>query len=227
MGADDPTQPVTIPMTSPTADPAAFEVVFATEEFRVVEQMTTTAEQIGLAWNPDVVPVEPGIDTAEVPMLGVPPGLRMVLVVLASITAVLVAIAPFLTVASYRVTGDLSASVFVEGKGFTSNALLGSILAAVLLLVGAVAGMLGHRFGMGLAGGVGLAVAGLMSWIVGQGVSLIDTVKQAMRVRGGNYDLVTTLDIGWWMAVIAAVIGGVVFVVSVIGIRDDAFFGFD
>ena len=222
--------PSPFPAPDPATDPEAFDRVFETERFRIVEQTTPTVEQLGITWGQtttDQVPVVTYADDAfdsfdGVSSVGeVPLRVRTATVVLSAMVATLALAVPFVRFVRYSISGDVFADVSVRGNGFTTNAAGALIVGAVVVLAGSFAGMRGHRVGTGVAGGAGLAIAGLALWLVGQAVALVDNLKHAMTIRGGNYRLVTTMDLGVFLALAAAVIGIAVFVLAVYGIRDD------
>jgi hypothetical protein len=200
-----------------------------TADFAVVEQTTSMGDQYGVAWEAGATD-EWTDPTDTVPqlteqhrfvVLAPPAPLRSVLLVLAIATAAITVTAAFLTVVQYQVTGDIDHSLVLKLNDISTNALVATLLAAALLIGGAALGLSGRRFGTGVAGGAGLAVAGFMGWMATVAVSIIDTVKQGLAAKGVNYRLSTTLDVGLWMCVAAAVLGGVVFFVSLTGAGPD------
>lgn len=221
----------------PPIDSPAFDAMFETDKFRVVEQTTPTQEQIGTAWEAGAAGwTDPAIDdtdaipriTQQADFMVVPPPaerppapLRSVMLVMAVAAAAVGVSSAFLTVLRYRVTGDVNASMRIGLNGISTNARVGTIVAAVLLVAGAAIGLSGRRFGTGLAGGAGLALAGFMAWLVGDAWSIVDTLKQGFRESSYRYTLSTTLDVGLWMAVAAAVLGAIVFFLSFTGVGDD------
>ena len=157
----------------PPIDSPAFDEMFETEKFRVVEQTTPTQEQIGTAWEAGAAGWDdpaPADDTDAIPritqqadfMVVPPPAqrppapLRSTLLVMAVAAAAVGVSSAFLTVLRYRVTGDVTASMRIGLNGISTNARVGAIIAAVLLVIGASIGLSGRRFGTGLAGGAGL-----------------------------------------------------------------------
>ena len=237
--SEQPTTDATV--ESPIAVPAGeippvgspeFDELFDTKRFQVVEQTTPTQEQIGVAWvagagdfadTTDAIPRITEEATFVVAAAASPAGvpLRSTTLLLAIAAASVAVSSAFLTVFRYRVSGDVATSVRVGLNGISTNARVGTIIAAVLLIAGAAIGMSGRRFGTGLAGGAGLALAGFMGWLAADVWSVIDTLKQGFRESTLTYTLSTTLDVGFWMAVAAAVLGGIVFAVSFAGIGDD------
>ena len=97
----------------------------------------------------------------------------------------------------------------------------GTGIGAVLMVVGSCIGATGRRFWSGLAGGAGLAIAGVLGAAVGTGVGLLDTTKVRFVTSGATVTLTTTYGVGWVLAVSAAGLGGVVFLVSLPASTDD------
>lgn len=224
--------PIAVPAGEiPPVGSREVDEMFDTRRFQVVEQTTPTQQQIGVAWEAgaadfadttDAIPrvtEQVGFTAAVPPPAAVP--LRAVTLLLAIAAAAVTVSSAFLTTLRYRVSGDVNTSVRIGLNGITTNARVGTIIAAALLIIGAAIGMSGRRFGTGLAGGAGLALAGFSAWLVGDAWSVVDTLKQGFRESTFTYTLSTTLDVGFWMAVAAAVLGGIVFFVSFAGMGDD------
>ena len=202
-----------------------FDAMFDTAKFRVVPQTTDTGEQLGVAWGDatDPVPVIVGGDTAEAPVtLAVRPApLRAVVLMMSIATAAVAVTGALLTMVRYRVTGDVTADVSVKANDLTTNALVGAIVAAVLLVAGGALAMSGRRVGHGLAGGAGLGLAGFTAWLAGDAISVLDSVRQGLSESGMAFRLSTTMDVGLWMLVAAAFLGGIVFVLGLWGSGPD------
>lgn len=198
-----------------------FDELFDTARFRVVPQTTDTGEQLGATWGEatDPVPVITGGDTAEAPIIVAmrPAPVRAVMLMMSIATAAVAVTGALLTVVRYRVTGDVTADVSVKANDLSTNALIGVVVAAVVLIVGGALAMSGRRIGHGLAGGAGLGLAGFLAWLAGDAVSVLDTVRQGLAESGMAYRLSTTMDVGLWMLVAAAGLGGVVFVLGLFG----------
>jgi len=231
-------EPVTTELAPPTAAQVAiptgeippvgspeFDAMFDTARFRVVPQTTVTGEQLGVAWGDatDPVPVVVGGDTAEAPVVVAvrPAPVRALMLMMSIATAAVAVIGALLTVVRYRVTGDVTADVSVKANDLTTNALVGAVVAAVLLIVGGALAMSGRRVGHGLAGGAGLGLAGFLAWLAGDAVSVLDGVRQGLAESGMAYRLSTTMDVGLWMLVAAAGLGGIVFVLGLWGSGPD------
>ena len=87
-------------------------------------------------------------------------------------------------------------------------------MASVVLVIGGALAMSGRRVGHGLAGGAGLGLAGFLAWLAGDAVSVLDSVRQGLIESGMAFQLSTTMDVGLWLLVVAAGMGGIVFVLG-------------
>ncbi|HNJ97429.1 MAG TPA: zinc ribbon domain-containing protein [Ilumatobacteraceae bacterium] len=143
------------------------------------------------------------------------------LVGVAAVAAVLAVATAFLDVATIEVSGDTAGLSTYKLNDFASNYTVGAIIAAVLMVGGAAIGATGRRFGTGLAGGAGLALAGMMSFMIGQVIAWFDASEVGLMQGGGAFTLTTTQEIGFWLAVTAAVLGVVAFVLSLSDKGDD------
>ena len=220
---DTPTDQVPVVDAAPAPDD--LDQFFDTTEFHVVEQMPPNAERMGRLAAEDPTPPHGTMVTSEFAQdefddfshfdhVGLSVGRRLLIVGLAAATAVALAAASLFTVLTMDTTGAVPLHLVLEANGFTSNAMVAGLVGVALLLVGAVAAARGHRFAVGLIGGVGAASAGLMLWIVGQAVTFVDSAKHVLAARGGTYRLHLVLDIGFFLAITAAVLGGACFFVS-------------
>ncbi len=225
----------------PPAVPAAVPADAATLAFTPLtadaQHQDTTAltvvEQTSYAATPDVwaahatqtMPAQPGSDTDSLPLVAAPEGpqpFRITpLAAVGALAGVLAVASAFVTVASYDVTGDLVDSQVFRLNDLASNYTVGAILAALLLIGGAAFGATGRRVGTGLAGGAGLALAGMMGMMLGQVTQLFDAQEVSLMQGGGTFTLTTTQDVGYWLAAIAAVLGLVAFALSLTGSGDD------
>ena len=215
------TAPVTAPVTTVMAvlpgSPAQqypAEQFPATSQVAVVEQTVAWDAAHG-AWDP----------MGTEPMVGAVQPFRITpLVAIASTAAVLAVASAFVNVAVIEVS-DLSGLPATEQlfklNDFATNLMVGAILAAILLVAGASLGATGRRVGTGLAGGAGLALAGMMGWMLGAVTQRFDSEEFGLLRSGGSFTLTTTRDIGFWLAAIAAVLGGAAFVLSFEGVGHD------
>lgn len=136
------------------------------------------------------------------------------LLAVATLAGVLGVAASFVTVSSFEVTGDIINKQEYKLNDFSSNLTLGVIVAAVLLIGGATLAATGRRVGAGLAGGAGLALAGVFAWVIGQVTLQFDMQEVLLLDGGGTFTLTTTQEIGFILAAVAAGLGVVAFVLS-------------
>jgi hypothetical protein len=211
-----PTPPVTPPQTPATG------VYEPTAALTVVEQTSPTGYANAAAWNTAEQQWPAGGEhTGELPLAsgaGAQPFRITPLVAVSALAAVLAVAAAFVDVASFEVTGGPApiAQKFALND-FASNLTVGAIIAAVLLIGGSALGATGRRIGTGLAGGAGLALAGMFGMVIGQVTGLFDAQEVSLLSTGGSFTLTTTQEIGFWLAVVAAVLGGVAFCLSFMG----------
>ena len=100
------------------------------------------------------------------------------------------------------------------------NMSVAMLIAAVLLVMGGIAAGFRWRWGSGLAGGAGLALAGLASVAVGLAQFPIDTARDYAAIPSTQqFTLTITRDAGYWLLVVAAALGILVFFASI----NDAF----
>lgn len=184
----------------------------ATSAPSAVEQTTTSGYQ-GPAWDAAGGTWEP---TGMAPVVGGVQPFRMTpLVAIASLAAVLAVAAAFVNVIGIKLadtSGVPLTSLELKLNDFSSNLTVGAILAALLLIIGASMGATGRRIGTGLAGGAGLALAGMMAMVLGQATQTFDTYDLLLRTNGGV--MTATRDIGFWLAVVSALLGAAAFVLS-------------
>ncbi|MDO8390561.1 MAG: hypothetical protein Q7V57_08740 [Actinomycetota bacterium] len=206
--ATSPTVPVAAVTSTPTFEPTAL--------LSVVEQTAHTRVQGGdrftAPWSDAALLDVTGEQT--VPPAGVQPFRLTPLVVVSAIAAVLAVGAALTDVATVEITGDLVTNEHWVLNDFASNYMVGAIIAALLLAGGAALGATGRRIGSGIAGGAGLALAGMMSMVIGQVIGIFDQWEVTLLSGGGSFELTTTQEIGFWLAVLAAVLGVVAFVLS-------------
>ena len=214
--------PVTAPITTilpamPGSGQAAAPITgqyAATTALSVVEQ-TAASRYAGPAWDAGGDAWEP-TGMTEVTG-GVQPFRITPLVATASLAGVLAVASAFVDVAGIEISGltgvPPTTQVF-KLNDFSTNLMVGAVLAALLLVVGSAMGATGRRVGTGLAGGAGLALAGMMGMVLGQVTHLFDSNEFVLLSSGGSFTLTTTRDIGFWLAVVSALLGGAAFVLS-------------
>ncbi|MCE9621316.1 MAG: zinc ribbon domain-containing protein [Actinomycetia bacterium] len=214
------------PATSSPATAPATTVLAATTgaspAAAVVTGQYPAAGYEGPAWDAAGGDWEP---TGMAPVVGgVQPFRITPLVATASLAAVLAVASAFVDVAGIDVTdqsGFAATKQVFKLNDFSSNLTVGAILAALLLVIGASLGATGRRVGTGLAGGAGLALAGMMGMMLGQVTQLFDSTEFGLLGTGTSFTLTTTRDIGFWLAVVSALLGGAAFVLSFEGAGHD------
>ena len=217
LGQALPPPPVTAPVTTVLATLPASGMTPAQQypPTSVVDQQMGSAAYGGPAWDAVGSDWEPTGTTAMIAPLQ--PFRITPLVVVASLAAVFAVASAFVTVAGIEVS-DLSGLPATEQtfklNDFASNLTVGAILAGILLIVGASLGATGRRVGTGLAGGTGLALAGMMGWMLGAVTQVFDSTEFGLLSSGGTFTLTTTRDIGFWLGVLSALLGAAAFVLS-------------
>ncbi|MDW3215138.1 MAG: zinc ribbon domain-containing protein [Ilumatobacteraceae bacterium] len=100
------------------------------------------------------------------------------------------------------------------------NLSIAGLIAVVAMVAGGVASGFRWRWGSGLAGGAGLAMAGLAAVAVGLAQFPIDTAHAFARVPADDpFVLTITRDLGYWLLLAVGALGIVLFFASV----NDAF----
>jgi hypothetical protein len=96
-----------------------------------------------------------------------------------------------------------------------SNLPAAGLIGIGALLVGAVVAGFGIRWGAGLAGGSGLALAGWAALVIGLVEQPLQAATIAVEVpTTESFTVTITRDLGYWLLLATIVIGGAVFVVS-------------
>ncbi len=207
-----PGAPLPPPSWGPTPDPSD-----ATAALKVVEQTSPTGYEPS-TWDSTATQQMPaqGGDTGNLPVTASAASTFRItpLVAVSALAGVVSVAAAFVEVASYEVAGDFVDKQTFKLNDFASNLTVGVIIAAVLLIAGSALGATGRRVGSGLAGGAGLAVAGAFGWVIGQVTMLFDGRELALLAGGGTFTLTTTQEIGFWLAVVAAGLGVLAFILS-------------
>lgn len=96
------------------------------------------------------------------------------------------------------------------------NMSIAVLIAAMLMVVGGVASGFGSRAGSGIAGGAGLAMAGLASVAIGLSEMPLETARQFAAVPNPQeFTLTLKHDVGFVLFVAAAALGVLVFFASI------------
>ncbi len=94
------------------------------------------------------------------------------------------------------------------------NLSVAGFVGAVVVTLGGLLACFGFRWGAGLAGGTGLALAGWSGLIVGLAEARIAVAEAITRTSTQAFTLTVTRDLGYWLVVSAGVIGLLVFAAS-------------
>lgn len=174
-----------------------------------------------LVWDTGRLPVVPVQQTDRHPTVPLPRrSAAVMLFVLSVLAAAGAVLASFSPIVRYRVSGDLTSSLTMRANDFASNSLVGLLIAAALLVVGAAGALSGRRSGAGLVAGAGMAASALSIWTIAQALAFIDTLRVGLRGSGLGYRLVSTYDLGLWSAVAVAALGVVLFLMALAWSRD-------
>lgn len=96
------------------------------------------------------------------------------------------------------------------------NLSIAGLLAIMLMIAGGVASGFHWRWGAGLAGGAGLAVAGLAGLTIGLAQFPIDAAHEFVRIPSEQqFTLTITRDLGYWLMIAAAALGVVLFFAAI------------
>ncbi len=95
-----------------------------------------------------------------------------------------------------------------------SNLGLAGFIGAAVMVLGALLACFGLRWGAGLAGGAGLALAGWAGLAIGLAELPIAIAESITRTSSVQFTLTVTRDLGWWLIVGVGVVGLIVFFAS-------------
>ena len=95
-----------------------------------------------------------------------------------------------------------------------SNLGLAGFVGASVMVLGGLLACFGLRWGAGLAGGAGLALAGWAGLSIGLAELPIAIAESITRTSSTQFTLRVTRDLGWWLILGVGVVGLVVFVAS-------------
>ena len=96
------------------------------------------------------------------------------------------------------------------------NLSIAGLIAIALMVAGGVASAFRWRWGSGLAGGSGLAVAGIAALVAGLAQFPIDLARAFARVPADDpFVLTITRDLGYWLLIAAGALGVVLFFASI------------
>ncbi len=224
-----------LPATEPVSTPRPTAAAWPLDELPDVSATPDTYDAVWAATGEDFPPTT-GAVTTTAPMPVVPvaaPRPRRTRITTVSVGGVLMAataLAGSFTVAVgvesdvQLVPTDTMPPTFRTGTwyldDFADNLSIAVLVAAVLAVVGGVASAFRWRWGSGLAGGGGLAMAGLGVLASGLAQLPLQAARDfAGRPNSQAFVLTLTRDLGYWLLIAAAALGLIVFFASL----NDAF----
>lgn len=165
-----------------------------------------------------------GADAATFAPAPDPPGVRLtfVLALLTVIAAVLASFADITDVRTDRVVPGIENRLrTLDDIG--SNLAVAVILGAAAMLLGGVLHCFNSRWGAGLAGGAGLALAGWAAVTIGLAEVPIHTAERITRDPNtpGPFILTVTRDLGYWLIVAVGALGLLACVTSLVSAGND------
>jgi hypothetical protein len=199
---EPPTDPIEV--ASPT-EPAKFAP--PTEPIVATTAATSTAEMPALFDGQD--------DLMEYPPAREPFRFRAIfLLALFGAAAMLMTIvADVIDIRTTRPAAGITTGVrTLEDLG--SDLSLAGFIGAAIMVIGGLLACFGLRWGAGLAGGAGLALAGWAGLTIGLAELPIAIAESITRTSSIEFTLRVTRDLGWWLIVGVGVIGAIVFIAS-------------
>jgi hypothetical protein len=200
-----PTEPIEpIEVASPM-EPAGFSP--PTEPIVATDAATSTAEMPALFDGQD--------DLVEYPPAREPFRFRMIfLFALFGAAAMLMTIvADVIDIRTTRPAAGITTGVrTLEDLG--SDLGLAGFIGAAVMVIGGLLACFGLRWGAGLAGGAGLALAGWAGLTIGLAELPIAIAESITRTSSIEFTLRVTRDLGWWLIAGVGVIGAIVFAAS-------------
>ena len=154
------------------------------------------------------------------------PGFRLrpllVLAVIAAIAAVVGVASTIIEITSPATPAPFDVGIW-RVNDFGTNNTVAALLAAGTMVVGALAWCFGYRWGAGLAGGAGAALAGWAALLIGLAELPISTAEAGAQLAPADI----TRDIGFWAVVGAGGVGVLVLLVSFARAGNDRRAGLD
>jgi hypothetical protein len=146
----------------------------------------------------------------------------LVLAVLAGVAAAVGVISTLVEI-STTVAGAPFDTGTWKVNDFGTNNTIAALIAVAAMLIGALAWCFGYRWGAGLAGGGGAALAGWVALLIGLSEVPINRAESAATLAPA----VITRDIGYWALAVAGVLGVLALLVSLVRAGSDGRSGLD
>jgi hypothetical protein len=146
----------------------------------------------------------------------------LVLAVIAAIAAVVGVVSTVIEITSPVTPAPFDVGIW-KVNDFGTNNTIAALLAAGTMVIGALAWCFGYRWGAGLAGGAGAALAGWAALLIGLAELPISTAQAGAQLAPADI----TRDIGFWAVVAAGGVGGLVLLASFARAGNDRRAGLD
>jgi hypothetical protein len=224
---DLPTQPIDTPPT--TIDPDLPTQPIDTLPTEPVDAVDEQLPPVAASTEPDTIPVAvttiddtaetPAVfdeaDLAEYPTPREPFRLRAIFIlsIFGVAAALMTIVADVIDIRTTRpAAGIVSGSRTLADLG--TNLDLAVFVGAAAMVLGSLLACFGLRWGAGVAGGAGLALAGWAGLSIGLAEVPIAVAESITRASSEAFVLRITRDLGWWLIVGIGVIGLLVFIAS-------------
>ncbi len=216
----EPTQPVEITEpTQPVEITEATQPVEISEPTEPIEVMAEPMTPVAV-FGPPVTAEMPALfdghdDLAEYPALREPFQVRVIflLAVFGAAATLMTIVADVIDIRTTRpASGIATGPQTLEQLG--SNLGLAGFIGAAVMVLGGLLACFGLRWGAGLAGGAGLALAGWAGLSIGLAEFPIAVAESITRTSSVQFTLTVTRDLGWWLIVGVGVVGLIVFLAS-------------
>jgi hypothetical protein len=208
-------QPPTEPFETVEAAPPTETTAFAppTEPIATTTSATTTSATTTTAEMPALFDGQN--DLTEFPPAREPFRFRMIflLALFGAAAMLMTMVADVIDIRTTRPAAGITTGVrTLEDLG--SDLGLAGFIGAAVMVIGGLLACFGLRWGAGLAGGAGLALAGWAGLTIGLAELPIAIAESITRTSSIEFTLRVTRDLGWWLMAGVGVIGAGVFVAS-------------
>jgi hypothetical protein len=214
---NEPTEPIDEVSHSPEAADILTEPVALLRQPSMAEAAPTEPVEV---FPPPVTAEMPGVfdgqpDLVEYPVAREPFQIRVVflLSIFGTAAMLMTIVADVIDIRTTRpAPGITTGQRTLEELG--SNLGLAGFIGAAVMVLGGLLACFGLRWGAGLAGGAGLALAGWAGLSIGLAELPIAIAESITRTSSLEFTLRVTRDLGWWLIVGVGVIGLIVFFTS-------------
>lgn len=185
----------------------------------IVEQ-TDFDDLLDQPWPTPAMPTPVATPTMQAPAVMVDRFRITPLLVISVLAAALGIAGALVDVVSYQVRGDSPLDIALRLDDLNSSHLVAAVIAGVAMVIGAVLGASGRSWGSGLAGGAGLALAGLLGNGAGLAVAQLDAAEVVHLAVPGT-TITITYDTGFFLLLAGGGLAALAFVLSLFDARDD------